>query len=347
MAQEKKEWVVRINNQSYGPYTGSQLKQLADQGKINPRTAVSKLNSQQWFEAQKLKGLFTPSADNTPPPANPAPPPAAPSPSGPEDLHNLELGDIVMNDPVMPVQQPKVKPRPKDQVKKVVVRSFPVQPMMLNLAAYMLLALACLSLISAVTYMVGILAAESIIRSSSTFDLFSTRGPFFIFRVVSGVADILLWGMVIGIVIVMGLIWQESRDEKITPSNYTIAIIAGPILSFLLSLLACGGMMVWLGFIVVILPIIFVLFYGFMIPQALLLGHWQTYTKRHAIKNVHIISCALTGGALLISMFGIIGGFFAPPFLTTLAVGTGKIAYSGAAAYLGYAFLMFARKLNG
>ena len=64
------EWYYAHDNQQHGPVSGSQLKQLADAGHLQPGDLVWKEGLPNWVAASSLKGLF--------PAAAPAPPPPAP-----------------------------------------------------------------------------------------------------------------------------------------------------------------------------------------------------------------------------------------------------------------------------
>ena len=65
-------WFLARNKQRLGPYSSSQLKQLADAGNIIPADMILKEGRQKWVNAGSVRGLFTGAA---PPPA---PPPELP-----------------------------------------------------------------------------------------------------------------------------------------------------------------------------------------------------------------------------------------------------------------------------
>lgn len=66
------QWLIYRSSQTHGPFTPSQLKQLADEGKIRPSDIVGIVGSEERFQAIKVGGLFdaaitssTPSIDQT------------------------------------------------------------------------------------------------------------------------------------------------------------------------------------------------------------------------------------------------------------------------------------------
>ena len=335
MAGSTQEWIVRIGEKSYGPYSGAQLKQLSEQGKINAATLVRKHDSQQWFKAEKLKGLFP---DQATPPVNP-------DPGSPPDINNLDLGDVLANDPVMPIQQPRVKPRPADQVKRVVKNRFPIQAMMVNLVAYSLLALAVFSILGTLNGLAATFLVEAEL-SNDSLNPFSSRGSHLLFIVLAGVASIFKWGIVIGTVILVGLIWNDHRDEKLMPVNCVGPAVGGPILSIILSFLGVAVAFVAIRAFLVLSPVLFVMFYGFLIPLAFLLGNWQKFSKVEAIKNVHIISASITGVSILIYLLGFAFRFVGSPVVSSLATSMSEFIYAASAGFLGYAIMMFTKKVN-
>jgi hypothetical protein len=52
------EWFVRSGNGASGPYTSSQLKQLAQQGRISGDTELRRGSDDRWFLASKVAGLI-------------------------------------------------------------------------------------------------------------------------------------------------------------------------------------------------------------------------------------------------------------------------------------------------
>lgn len=52
------EWYVKQNDKTHGPFSSSQLKQLADADKIDRDTAVRKSADGRWAAARHVKGLF-------------------------------------------------------------------------------------------------------------------------------------------------------------------------------------------------------------------------------------------------------------------------------------------------
>ena len=51
------QWKIKKNDQTYGPYTGRQIKQLVVDGKIKPETLLSKDGSK-WIAAKNIKGIL-------------------------------------------------------------------------------------------------------------------------------------------------------------------------------------------------------------------------------------------------------------------------------------------------
>lgn len=51
------EWFVHQNGRQAGPYSGAQLQQMADAGKLAPDDLVAKDGGKQWTPARQLKGL--------------------------------------------------------------------------------------------------------------------------------------------------------------------------------------------------------------------------------------------------------------------------------------------------
>jgi hypothetical protein len=52
------EWYVNQRDKTHGPFSSSQLKQLADAGKIDRETQVRKNADGKWAAARHVKGLF-------------------------------------------------------------------------------------------------------------------------------------------------------------------------------------------------------------------------------------------------------------------------------------------------
>src|SRR5262245_25058940 len=66
------QWHYQKNNKTFGPISGTVLKNLADRGQILPTDLVRKEGTDDWRPANEAKGLF-------------APVPAAVASAGPED----------------------------------------------------------------------------------------------------------------------------------------------------------------------------------------------------------------------------------------------------------------------
>jgi hypothetical protein len=89
-------------NQTFGPYTSSQLRELAAKGTLRPDDHVMPDSTRKWYPARKVKGLFRDQPEPLPedsielesapePPAAAAPPPLPSQPAGPL-FHYLESG---------------------------------------------------------------------------------------------------------------------------------------------------------------------------------------------------------------------------------------------------------------
>ena len=52
------QWFIRLGGKEHGPFSSSQLKQLAHQGKISHDTEVRRGESGSWIAAGRVKGLF-------------------------------------------------------------------------------------------------------------------------------------------------------------------------------------------------------------------------------------------------------------------------------------------------
>jgi hypothetical protein len=57
--EKSARWFLARNKQRLGPYSSSQLKQLADEGNIIPDDMILKEGRQKWVNAGTVKGLFT------------------------------------------------------------------------------------------------------------------------------------------------------------------------------------------------------------------------------------------------------------------------------------------------
>ncbi len=76
------QWVYTQEGKQYGPVSSSQLKALADSGKLKPFDLVWKEGMSQWVAGSKIQNLFAGEAPNTVSAGNVAPPiPALLSPS--------------------------------------------------------------------------------------------------------------------------------------------------------------------------------------------------------------------------------------------------------------------------
>ncbi len=77
-------WYVKRNDQKYGPYTSTQLVEMAKKGQVLPVDWVAQGDGEKWMPASQVKGLFaaTPQVATTPatlPTAAPSPTPARPA----------------------------------------------------------------------------------------------------------------------------------------------------------------------------------------------------------------------------------------------------------------------------
>ncbi|HUU22993.1 MAG TPA: GYF domain-containing protein, partial [Phycisphaerae bacterium] len=80
-----KQFWTRREGQTWGPFTGEQLKELTEQGRVAPTDLVS-LDQKSWTPAKLVRGLFD---AGKPPAAAPAPQPPAP----PEETAVAELAE--------------------------------------------------------------------------------------------------------------------------------------------------------------------------------------------------------------------------------------------------------------
>src|SRR5947209_12774091 len=72
-------WYVKRNDQKYGPYSSTQLVEMAKKGQVLPLDWVARGEAGQWMPASQVKGLFAAPTQTTAAP--PALPVAAPSPA--------------------------------------------------------------------------------------------------------------------------------------------------------------------------------------------------------------------------------------------------------------------------
>ena len=63
------QWYVSRSGDRTGPFSGSQLKELAAEKKLLPEDLIWKEGMKEWASAAKAKGLFADSCGETPPPA--------------------------------------------------------------------------------------------------------------------------------------------------------------------------------------------------------------------------------------------------------------------------------------
>ncbi|QDU25161.1 hypothetical protein ETAA8_02230 [Anatilimnocola aggregata] len=76
------EWLCYVNGQEYGPYTWTQLVQMAAAGNVVPATHVRRNFDSQWYLAEHVPGLFATASAPVATPKTAAHPVAAPSASG-------------------------------------------------------------------------------------------------------------------------------------------------------------------------------------------------------------------------------------------------------------------------
>jgi hypothetical protein len=92
-----KVWHVVIGGKQYGPLSNSDLKSLAESGKLQPQDHIWKEGLAEWIPASKVKGLFPP-APPPPPPKALAPPTAPPPPPPNFPWPEPSLGEVVVPD---------------------------------------------------------------------------------------------------------------------------------------------------------------------------------------------------------------------------------------------------------
>jgi hypothetical protein len=93
------QWYCQVMGSTVGPLTSSQLREMAQSGRLAPDDPIRKADSTRWAAASHVKGLFDPAPKPTPPPQNqPTPPPLAPRPAAsnasthPEEIHQQIRG---------------------------------------------------------------------------------------------------------------------------------------------------------------------------------------------------------------------------------------------------------------
>lgn len=91
------QWFVQHGGKQYGPLTSSNLKKLADEGKISPATQVRSGTEGAWVPASRVQGLFS----STPAPATGAGAATAPRTAAPQPTK-------VASPPVAPPPAPPV-----------------------------------------------------------------------------------------------------------------------------------------------------------------------------------------------------------------------------------------------
>ena len=65
------QWYVQAEGKEFGPYTSPQLKEFAQNGRINMHTLVRPSHDQAWHHAAEVKGLFAGEIPPTPKPSMP------------------------------------------------------------------------------------------------------------------------------------------------------------------------------------------------------------------------------------------------------------------------------------
>ena len=95
-----KIWLAIIDGTQHGPLSNSELKSLADSGKLKQNDNIWKEGLAEWIPAGKIKGLFTSPPKPPIPPPQPPPAPEAAIPSIGESFGGLEpsLGEIIVPD---------------------------------------------------------------------------------------------------------------------------------------------------------------------------------------------------------------------------------------------------------
>lgn len=93
------QWYIRKAGKEHGPFTGAQLKQLANSRRISADTDVRRATDGNWVRAEQVRGLFNPRVPE-PRPGNPekvevAPPPlVTDAPKPPNDEPAMEAGEV-------------------------------------------------------------------------------------------------------------------------------------------------------------------------------------------------------------------------------------------------------------
>lgn len=87
----KGQWLAKVNDREYGPYTWEQMLQMAAEGRVTPGLPVRRVEDKEWMAAEDVPNLLAahPSQPVPPPPpvaaslsqASPPPPPPPPPPA--------------------------------------------------------------------------------------------------------------------------------------------------------------------------------------------------------------------------------------------------------------------------
>jgi len=77
------QWYYARNDQQFGPVSATELKQLADAGKLSPDDLLWREGMESWATAVNLRGLFATDAGANTPPAEPAATISTPAPAAP------------------------------------------------------------------------------------------------------------------------------------------------------------------------------------------------------------------------------------------------------------------------
>jgi hypothetical protein len=131
-------WYVKRDDKKYGPYTSTQLVEMAKKGQVLPLDWVAKGEAGQWMPASQVKGLFAAPVGRTPPVSTPA---ATPQPTN----------AFAFDSESQPVQDAEVATTGRDRKKRT------AKPSMLHFNKTILAAIACVLIlgIGGIWYMVS------------------------------------------------------------------------------------------------------------------------------------------------------------------------------------------------
>lgn len=117
------QFYVGSNNNRFGPFSATQLRELADAGRIQPADTVWKEGMEKPILASRVKNLFSPPAPPAPPTAIPPEPAPAPveAPEAPAEVVTVEPVPVPAAAPPAP-SPPARKPEEPRKRRAVAVK---------------------------------------------------------------------------------------------------------------------------------------------------------------------------------------------------------------------------------